>query len=72
MTATAQLYEFPPLPSQNELDASNVPFVNRDKCAAHYIAYYKCLDKGTSYCNAAKDQFFECQYVALKQRLQKH
>lgn len=72
MAASAQLYEFPALPSQTELDDNKVPFVNRDNCAAHYISYYKCLDKGTSYCNAAKDKFFECQYVALKQRLDKH
>lgn len=61
-----------PAASAKELDDNDVPFVNRDKCAAHYIAYYKCLNKGTSFCSTVKDQFYECQYVALKQRLEKH
>ncbi|KAF5209007.1 hypothetical protein FOB63_003744 [Clavispora lusitaniae] len=72
MAESAQAYEFPAIPSAKELDDNDVPFVNRDKCAAHYIAYYKCLNKGTSFCSTVKDQFYECQYVALKQRLEKH
>lgn len=58
--------------SQKDLDDNDVPFLNRDKCAAHLITYYKCLNKGTSFCSASKDQFYECQYIALKERLGKH
>lgn len=85
MTAAAQAYEFPPIrkydkrffhalltpASQKDLDDNDVPFVNRDKCAAHLIAYYQCLNKGTSFCHQTKDAFYECQYMALKQRLEK-
>ena len=60
---------FLPIASQEELDEHNVPFFNRDKCAAHLINYYKCLDKGTSFCNTTKDEFYKCQYLALKERL---
>ncbi|KAK6463310.1 hypothetical protein DFJ63DRAFT_341216 [Scheffersomyces coipomensis] len=58
--------------SQKELDDHDVPFFNRDKCAAHLINYYKCLDKGTSFCNKTKDEFYKCQYIALKERLDAH
>lgn len=58
--------------SQKELDEHDVPFLNRDKCAAKWIEYNKCLNKGTSFCSATKDAFYECQYVALQQRLEKH
>lgn len=58
--------------SQEILDQHDVPFVNRDKCAAFFVDYAKCMDKGTSYCSGPKDKFYECQYVALKQRLEKH
>ncbi|SGZ47486.1 CIC11C00000005026 [Sungouiella intermedia] len=71
MTEAAQAYEFPAIPSQKELDDNDIPFLNRDKCAAHLITYYKCLNKGTSFCSASKDQFYECQYIALKERLGK-
>lgn len=82
--AQAQAYEFPAIrtytllacsaplltaASQKDLDDNDVPFLQRDKCAAHLITYYKCLNKGTSFCSASKDQFYECQYIALKQRL---
>ncbi|CUM46524.1 uncharacterized protein AC631_03792 [Debaryomyces fabryi] len=71
MTA-AEKYEYPPIPSQKELDDHDVPFLHRDHCAAHLINYYKCLDKGTSYCNKPKDEFYKCQYLALKERLESH
>ncbi|CAH6722218.1 hypothetical protein CLIB1444_08S04522 [[Candida] jaroonii] len=64
-------YTFPEVPSQKELDEHNVPFLNRDHCASHLINYYKCLDKGTSFCSTTKDEFYKCQYYSLKQRLQK-
>lgn len=57
--------------SQSDLDAHDVPFLHRDQCAAHLITYYKCLDKGTSFCSKAKDEFYKCQYTLLKQRLEK-
>lgn len=63
-------YEFPAeIPSQKDLDNHDVPFYHRDKCASLLIDYYKCLDKGTSFCNGPKDKFYECQYFALKERL---
>ncbi|CAH2353259.1 hypothetical protein CLIB1423_10S00892 [[Candida] railenensis] len=68
----AEKYEFPPLPSQEELDTHDVPFVHRDNCAAPLIEYYKCLNKGTSFCSATKEEFFKCQYFALKERLANH
>ncbi|RCK56510.1 hypothetical protein Cantr_08534 [Candida viswanathii] len=70
--AHAEKYEFPPIPSQAELDDNNVPFFHRDKCAAHLINYYKCLDRGTSFCSKTKDEFYKCQYLALKERLDSH
>ncbi|ODV78544.1 putative nadh-ubiquinone oxidoreductase b18-like subunit [Suhomyces tanzawaensis NRRL Y-17324] len=72
MTAHSEAYEYPPIPSQQELDTHDVPFFHRDKCAAHLINYYKCLDKGTSFCSATKDEFYKCQYIALKERLESH
>lgn len=71
MTA-AEKYEYPAIPSQKDMDDNDVPFVHRDHCAAHLIAYYKCLDKGTSYCNKTKDEFYKCQYFSLKERLESH
>ncbi|CCE83711.1 Piso0_004297 [Millerozyma farinosa CBS 7064] len=62
-------YTFPEIPAQQELDEHNVPFANRDHCAAHLITYYKCLDKGTSFCTKPKDEFYKCQYFSLKNRL---
>lgn len=86
MTAHAEVYEFPPIrkymiwryygprtnmtASQQELDEYKIPFHSRDKCAQHMINYYKCLDKGTSFCFTTKDEFYKCQYIALKQRLE--
>ncbi|KAK6198796.1 uncharacterized protein RJT21DRAFT_51140 [Scheffersomyces amazonensis] len=65
-------YEYPAIPSQKELDDHDVPFYYRDRCAAHLINYYKCLDKGNSFCRQTKDTFYECQYIALKERLDNH
>ncbi|CAN3361137.1 hypothetical protein DICA3_F05468 [Diutina catenulata] len=62
-------YQYPAIPSQEDMDEHKVPFYNRDRCAAHLIEYFKCLDKGTSFCNKAKDTFYECQYFALSDRL---
>ncbi|KAG7664034.1 uncharacterized protein J8A68_002472 [[Candida] subhashii] len=70
--AHKETYEFQPIPSTQELDDNNVPFFHRDKCAAPLIAYYKCLDKGTSFCSVTKEDFYKCQYVALKERLANH
>ncbi|CAK9438431.1 uncharacterized protein LODBEIA_P26550 [Lodderomyces beijingensis] len=66
---SSESYSYPALPSQEELDQYNVPLWYRDKCAANVIEYYKCLDKGTSFCNKTKDEFYKCQYFALKERL---
>lgn len=72
MTEHSQ-YEYPSaVPSVQELDASDVPFYYRDKCASLVIDYYKCLDKGTSFCKAPKDKFYECQYNLLADRLKNH
>ncbi|ODV65021.1 hypothetical protein HYPBUDRAFT_153937 [Hyphopichia burtonii NRRL Y-1933] len=70
--APAEKYEYPPIPSQQELDEHDVPFLHRDQCSSHLINYYKCLDKGTSFCNKTKDEFYKCQYLLLKERLDKH
>ena len=59
------------LASQEILDANDVPFVNRDKCAAFFVDYANCMNKGTSFCSGPKDKYYECQYVALQQRLEK-
>ncbi|EAZ63845.1 hypothetical protein PICST_80638 [Scheffersomyces stipitis CBS 6054] len=73
MTAEhSEKYEYPAIPPQAELDEHKVPFIHRDKCAAHLITYYKCLDKGTSFCSKSKDEFYKCQYLALKERLDAH
>ncbi|CAK7903914.1 hypothetical protein CAAN1_13S03774 [[Candida] anglica] len=69
---TAEKYEYPALASQEDMDAHDVPFVHRDHCAAPLIEYYKCLDKGTSFCAKTKDEFFKCQYFTLKDRLAAH
>ncbi|CCG22616.1 hypothetical protein CORT_0B09120 [Candida orthopsilosis Co 90-125] len=67
---SSESYTFPStIPSQQELDDHNVPFYYRDKCASNLIEYYKCLDKGTSFCNKTKDEFYKCQYYLLKGRL---
>ncbi|EGW35085.1 uncharacterized protein SPAPADRAFT_58229 [Spathaspora passalidarum NRRL Y-27907] len=71
MTQTEQ-YVYPPMPSEAELDEQDVPFIHRDRCAAHLINYYKCLDKGISFCTATKEEFYKCQYIALKERLANH
>ncbi|KAG7192020.1 uncharacterized protein KQ657_002628 [Scheffersomyces spartinae] len=55
--------------TEQELNDNDVPFINRDKCAQRYIDYYKCLDKGTSFCSETKSKFYECQYNLLKERL---
>jgi NADH dehydrogenase (ubiquinone) 1 beta subcomplex subunit 7 len=54
------------------MDAHDVPFLHRDECAAPLIEYYKCLNKGTSFCAQTKAAFFGCQYFALKERLSAH
>ncbi|KAI5955680.1 hypothetical protein KGF54_001182 [Candida jiufengensis] len=66
---SSESYTYPPIPSEEELDLHKVPLFYRDKCAAHLIEYYKCLDKGTSFCSTTKDEFYKCQYLALKERL---
>lgn len=62
-------YTFPETPSPKDLDDNDVPFLHRDHCATPLIAYYKCLDKGMSFCASTKDEFYKCQYYTLKQRL---
>ncbi|KAI5961185.1 uncharacterized protein KGF55_004110 [Candida pseudojiufengensis] len=64
---SSEAYSYPPI--QEELDKQKVPLFYRDKCAAHLLEYYKCLDKGTSFCAKTKDEFYKCQYNALKERL---
>lgn len=61
-------YQFPEIPSVAEMDEHNVPLLNRDNCATPLINYYKCLDKGTSFCSQTKDEFYKCQYYLLKKR----
>lgn len=53
-----------------DMDDNDIPFFNRDQCAAPLIDYYKCLDKGTSFCDVTKDGFYKCQYMLLKLRLE--
>lgn len=65
-------YNFPQTPSVKDLDDHNVPFLHRDQCAGPLIAYYQCLDKGTSFCAATKDEFYKCQYYTLKKRLDEY
>lgn len=66
-------YEYPSeIPTPQQLDEHDVPFYYRDKCASLLIDYYKCLDKGTSFCKVSKDKFYECQYHSLADRLKSH
>ncbi|EGV61116.1 hypothetical protein PSN45_001867 [Yamadazyma tenuis] len=62
-------YEFQAIPPISELDEHNVPLLHRDSCANPLINYYKCLDKGLTFCSSTKDEFYKCQYYLLKKRL---
>lgn len=68
----SESYEFQPVPAVTEMDDHNVPLLNRDVCATPLINYYKCLDKGFSFCSDTKDEFYKCQYYLLKKRLDGH
>lgn len=72
MTAS-QHYEYPSATASNdELDKHDVSFYYRDICSSLLVDYYKCLDKGTSFCKDSKDKFYECQYFSLSDRLKAH